>query len=241
MYRLAVIILMFGCATAQSPSSTSSTTALDSTLAQVFTLDLAPGMSVAVVRDTQVIYAKGFGWADVEAGRPVTPQTIFYIASTTKSFTGLAAVLLDEQGRLDLDAPLSRYLPTAKLQSPLNADSITLRALLSHTHGIDNDGPIVFRTAYSGEHTNDQLITLLAAHPPAKTGREYVYGNVGYNVAALAMDATLGESWRDVLQRLIFQPLGMTSTSAYVSRATARRPGPAVSLGAHRLRPRALQ
>jgi CubicO group peptidase (beta-lactamase class C family) len=223
MYRLAVIILMFGCATAQSPSSTSSTTALDSTLAQIFALDLAPGMSVAVVRDTQVIYAKGFGWADVEARRPVTPQTIFYIASTTKSFTGLAAVLLDEQGRLDLDAPLSRYLPTARLQSPLNPDSITLRSLLSHTHGIDNNGPIIFRTAYSGEHTNDQLISLLAAHPPAKTGREYVYGNIGYNIGALAMDATLGESWRDVLQRLIFAPLGMTSTSAYVSRAPRDR------------------
>ncbi|HJU69716.1 MAG TPA: serine hydrolase [Gemmatimonadaceae bacterium] len=232
MLRLTVIAALVGCASPQysaapsstlSTSSTSSTTSLDSTLSQLFALDLAPGMSVAVVRDTQVIYAKGFGWADVEAQRPVTPETIFYIASTTKSFTGLAAVLLDEQGRLDLDAPLSRYLPTAKLQSPLNPDSITLRSLLSHTHGIDNDGPIVFRTAYTGEHTNDRLLALLAAQPAAKTGREYVYGNVGYNVAALAMDATLGESWREVLQRLIFGPLGMTSTSAYISRMPRER------------------
>jgi CubicO group peptidase (beta-lactamase class C family) len=180
-------------------------------------------MAIAVVRDTQVVFAKGYGWADVEARRPVTPQTIFYIASTTKSFTGLAAAMLDEQGRLDLDAPLSRYLPTARLQAPLNADSITMRSLLSHTHGIDGDGPIVFRTAYSGEHTNDQLLSLLAAHPPAKTGRDYVYGNIGYNVAALAMDVTLKESWREVLQRMIFQPLGMTSTSAYVSRFPRER------------------
>jgi CubicO group peptidase (beta-lactamase class C family) len=226
MYRLAVILLALGCARAQTPSASSAFSAsasLDSTLTRIFALDLAPGMSVAVVRDTQVIYAKGFGWADVEARRPVTPQTIFYIASTTKSFTGLAAAMLAEQGRLDLDAPLTRYLPTAKLQAPLNPDSITLRALLSHTHGIDNDGPIVFRTAYSGEQTNEQLLALLAAHPAAKTGREYVYGNVGYNIAALAMDQTLRESWRDVLQRLIFQPLGMTSTSAYVSRVPGDR------------------
>ena len=228
MIRLGLLALVLGCATqypsTTSTSSTSSTTSgLDSTLAEIFALDLAPGMSIAVVRDTQVIYAKGFGWADVDAQRPVTPETIFYIASTTKSFTGLAAVLLDEQGRLDLDAPLSRYLPTAKLQAPLNPDSITLRALLSHTHGIDNDGPIVFRTAFSGEHTNDRLIALLTAHPPAKTGRGYVYGNIGYNIAALAMDATTGESWREVLQRAIFQPLGMTSTSAYVSRMPRER------------------
>ena len=226
MRRLAVIAAVLGCSSAQyAPVSSipSSTAALDSTLSQLFALDLAPGMAVAVVRDTQVIYAKGFGWADVEAKRPVTPETIFYIASTTKSFTGLAAVLLDEQGRFDLDAPLSRYLPTAKLQSPLDPDSITIRSLLSHTHGIDNDGPIVFRTAYTGEHTNDRLVALLASHPPAKTGREYVYGNIGYNIAALAMDATLGESWRDVLQRMIFQPLGMTSTTAYVSRMPRER------------------
>jgi CubicO group peptidase (beta-lactamase class C family) len=228
MSRALVIALTLGCAAAQSPSASSASRAssastLDSTLAEIFALDLAPGMAIAVVRDTQVVYVKGFGWADVEARRPVTPQTIFYIASTTKSFTGLAAALLEEQGRLDLDAPLSRYLPTAKLHAPLNSDSITLRSLLSHTHGIDNNGPIIFRTAYTGEHTNDQLISLIAAHPPAKTGRDYVYGNVGYNIAALAMDVTLGESWRDVLQRMIFQPLGMTSTSAYVSRMARER------------------
>jgi CubicO group peptidase (beta-lactamase class C family) len=229
MIRLSLLALLLGCAGAQYPSTTSTastaltTVALDSTLADIFALDLAPGMSIAVVRDTQVIYAKGFGWADVEARRPVTPETIFYIASTTKSFTGLAAVLLDEQGRFDLDAPLSRYLPAAKLQAPLSPDSITIRSLLSHTHGVDNDGPIVFRTAFSGEHTNDRLVTLLPAHPPAKTGRDYVYGNIGYNIAALAMDATTGESWREILQRTIFQPLGMTSTSAYVSRMPRER------------------
>ncbi len=228
MIRLAFLSLVLGCAgtqysTPSTTSTTSTTAALDSTLTALFALDLAPGMSIAVVRDTQVIYAKGFGWADVEAQRPVTPETIFYIASTTKSFTGLAAVLLDEQGRLDLDAPLSRYLPAAKLQAPLSPDSITLRSLLSHTHGIDNDGPIVFRTAFSGEHTNDRLVALLPSHPAAKTGRDYVYGNIGYNIAALAMDATTGASWRDVLQRTIFQPLGMTSTSAYVSRMPRER------------------
>lgn len=232
MHRLTVLSLVLACSptpyssstsTTSTTSSSSTTAALDSTLTQLFALDLAPGMAVAVVRDTQIIYAKGFGWADVESRRPVTPETIFYIASTTKSFTGLAAAMLDEQGRIDLDAPLSRYLPTATLQEPLSADSITLRALLSHTHGISNDGPIVLRTAYTGEHTNDLLISLLAAHPPAKGGRAYEYGNIGYNIAALAMDVALRESWRDVLQRMIFDPLGMTSTSAYVSRVPAER------------------
>jgi CubicO group peptidase (beta-lactamase class C family) len=229
--RLVVLSLLLACSPATYSSSSTSSLAsssstaavLDSTLAQLFALDLAPGMAVAVVRDTQVIYARGFGWADVEARRPVTPETIFYIASTTKSFTGLAAALLDDAGRIDLDAPLSRYLPTAKLHEPLSADSITLRSLLSHTHGISNDGPIVLRTAYTGEHTNDQLISLLAAHGPARNGRAYEYGNIGYNIVGLALDVALRDSWRDLLQHMVFSPLGMTSTSAYVSRVPQDR------------------
>jgi len=89
-------------------------TAIDSTLAGLFGLGLAPGLGIVVVRDTQVVYLKGLGYADAEARRPFTPQTVFYVASTTKSFTGLAAAILALQGTFSLDAPLSRYLPAAR-------------------------------------------------------------------------------------------------------------------------------
>jgi CubicO group peptidase (beta-lactamase class C family) len=171
------------------------------------------------VRDTQVIYLKGLGYADAEAKRKFTPQTVFYIASTTKSFTGLAASILDGTGTFELDAPLSRYLPQVRFAKPLRADGITIRSLLSHTHGISNDGPVPLRLAYTGDYRNNEhLIQLLSHHGAARNGRAYEYGNVGYNIATLAMDAVPKESWKETLRRLLFEPLRMTNTSAYISK-----------------------
>jgi CubicO group peptidase (beta-lactamase class C family) len=204
-------------------STASDSARIDSVVTALFGLDAAPGMSVVVVRDTAPIYMKGFGYADLESRRPVTPQTVFYIASTTKSFTGLAAAILDREGRISLDAPLSRYLPALRLQSPLNADSITIRSLVTHTHGIAH-GPVAHRLAYTGEYEgNAHLARLLAEHAPARTGRAFQYGNIGYNVAAIAIDSALGESWKNWLDRLLFTPLGMRSTTAYVSRIPRER------------------
>lgn len=203
---------------------TADSAAIDSVARALFPKGLAPGMAMAVVRGDQVIYLGGFGFADREAGIPVTPSTAFYIASTTKAFTGLASAILDRRGEFVLAAPLSRYLPDLRLQAPLSPDSITIRSLLSHTHGISNDGPIVWRTAYTGEFANNaELERLLAEHAAAPQGTAYRYGNIGYNVASFAMDRATGRSWKDILADEIFQPAGMTSTTAYVSRIPAER------------------
>jgi CubicO group peptidase (beta-lactamase class C family) len=201
------------------PSSSPLFAAVDSTAQRFFDLGASPGLGIVVVRDTQVIYMRGFGYADVEGRRPFIPSTQFYIASTTKSFTGLASAILAERGVWSLDAPLSRFLPNLSLQAPLTADSITIRNLLTHTHGIGNEGPVVIRLAYTGEYVgNRELMELLKEHRPAKNGREFAYGNLGYNVAGFAMEATTGESWKETLRRVLFEPLGMSSTTAYASR-----------------------
>jgi CubicO group peptidase (beta-lactamase class C family) len=186
-------------------------------------LDLAPGMSVAIVQGSDAVYSGNFGWADREADREVDGETIFYIASSTKSFTGMAAARLHHGGLLDLDAPISRYLPDLEMTEPLSEDSITLRQLLSHTHGIDNGGPIVIRTAFTGDHDPQMLLDLLAEQPAGSQGSNFSYGNMGYNVASLAMDAELGMSWKDVLAEELFEPIGMRSTSAYRSRLDEER------------------
>src|SRR5687768_9899595 len=104
---------------------------MDSVVNSYFGEGLAPGMGVAVVKGDEIIYSQGFGFADVEAQREITAETVFYIASTTKSFTALAAAVLAEKGQLNLDAMLSTYLPDAKFTPPLSADSINLRQLLT--------------------------------------------------------------------------------------------------------------
>jgi len=215
--------LLAACAPSTRPGTAGAapdaarTARLDRGIGELFALGLSPGMSVAVIRGGDVVYMKGFGQADRERGTAVTPETEFYIASSTKAFTGLAAAILAREGVIDLDVPLSRYLPEVRFKPPLSADAITLRQLLTHTHGISNDGPIVFRTAYSGEHTPEMLVQLLAEQPAAEQGRAFRYGNLGYNIASLAIDRAVKGHWQDVLQTRIFAPLGMRSTSARLS------------------------
>ncbi len=211
---------------------------LDPFLEKAFAVEASPGMAVAVVHGGELIYARGFGYADIEQRHMVTPETMFYIASTTKSFTAFAAALLDNRDELNLDNPLSCYLPNLHLQPPLSADSITLRQLLTHTHGIENGGPVVFRTAYSGVFTPNLLIELLESYKPSPTGHAFNYGNIGYNIAAIAMDAASGIGWKDLLQREVFKPMDMSSTSARMSRVDRNKlamPYAAQEIGFRRL------
>jgi CubicO group peptidase (beta-lactamase class C family) len=222
---MAISAIVVATSSAESVSAQNAqTAAIDSTIQRLMSLNVSPGLGVVVVRDTQIIYMKGFGFADVETRRPFDASTVSYTGSHTKAFTGLAMAVLDQQGLFDLDAPLSRYLPKVKLAPGLNADSITIRSLLTHTHGIGNSGPVVTRLAFTGEYKGDaELMTLLVNHGPASTGRAFVYGNLGYNVAAMAMDAHLGRGWKETLQRVVLDPLGLKNTSPYVSRFPQNR------------------
>lgn len=180
-----------------------------------------PGMSVAVVRGGEPVFVGAAGYRDVEAKLPATAETPYYIASSTKSFTGMAAAMLADQGRLDLDAPITRYIPELRLPAPLAADSVTMRKLLTHTIQFVNR-PVVWRTAYSGEHSPAVLIELLAHSEPRDPG--FQYDNLGYVIASLVLQRVTGEPWQRSLDRLLFDPLGMGHTSAYMSEAQAWEP-----------------
>lgn len=191
-----------------------------------------PGLAVAVVRDGRTVYARGFGYADVEAGLEATPDTPFYIASATKPFTALLAALLDRDGTLGLEASLQSLFPDVAFDPALEADSVTVRHLLSHTAGLDN-GPIGFRAAYTGQHTPETMRRLLAgtvAEDDAPRGT-FEYTNVGYNVLSLRLDELAGGPWQALLEARLFGPLGMTRTTAVASEAAAW--GPAVPYTVH--------
>jgi CubicO group peptidase (beta-lactamase class C family) len=177
-----------------------------------------PGMSMAVVRHGEVVYVGAAGFRDVEARLSATAETPFYIASSTKSFTGMAAAVLAEDGKLDLDAPITRYIPELVLPAPLHADSVTMRSLLTHTIPFVNR-PVVWRTAYSGQHSPSMLVSLLAHSVPREPG--FQYDNLGYVIASLVLERVTGEPWQGVLDRVLFEPLGMSHTTAYMSEAAA--------------------
>lgn len=185
-------------------------------------LDTVPGLSVAVVRGHEVVYLNAFGDSDVEQRVASQIDTLYYIASSTKSFTALAAALLEERGLIDLDLSLAEAFGDLRLDPVLGADRIALRDLLTHTSGIENQ-PIGFRLAYTGEHDPGLLRDLVAVSRPnrdAPTGT-FEYTNIGYNIFTVYLDEQVGSVWQDLLQELIFEPAGMTRTTAYPSRAAS--------------------
>ncbi len=189
----------------------------------VFAAGGAAGMSVAVVHGDSILALRALGTADLATGRPVTPETRFLTASTTKALTALTAVSLDERGVIDLDASLAELLPRAELDSTLSARDITLRDLLAMRHGISQDGPVVVRTAYTGEFDTPTLLRLLRHHGPSRAGRRFEYGNLGYNIAGLALEAATGRRWQDLVLRTVVRPLGMRETGSRVSAVPERR------------------
>lgn len=179
----------------------------------------APGIGLAIVQDDWVLHARGFGAADTNTGRQVDTKTAFYIASSTKALTATAVVTLADRGLLDLHAPITAYIPELRFRAPLDADSISIHDLLTMTHGIHQElGPVVFRTAFTGDFTRAQLIDALREYDPASTGRRFAYGNLGYNLLGMVLERTSSESWKEVVRQEVLDPFAMEQTTGYVSR-----------------------
>lgn len=182
---------------------------LAATLQQTLDARIDPGMratqtralAVAVVKDDRIVYQRSFN-ADA--------NTRFYLASAPKPMTALAAKLLSHDKKLDLDAPLSATLARLKLPAPLDPSRMSVRDLLTHRLGFENDG-VVWRTSYSGEWTDDQLFSLLERHTTV-TPRQFRYDNLGFILASYAVEQAAGEPWRATLQNRVLGPLGMSST-----------------------------
>lgn len=182
-----------------------------------------PGISIVVVKGDKPLFAKGYGIADREAGTKVDADTLFYIASSTKSFTALAAALLDKDGKIKLADPVTKYASGMTLKNPI-PEKVTVQDLLIHTSGLRN-GPLGFRMAYSGDSDPKDMAKVFAdgtTFNEAGHGR-YAYTNLGYNIYAVLLQNHLKMRWQDLLQKRVFDPLGMKHTTAYISRAKANK------------------
>ncbi len=179
---------------------------------------LTPSIAIAVVQDDRMLWESALGVGDLETGRAVNRNTRYYLSSTSKALTGLAVAQLAARGALDLDAPLSRALPGARLPAGLSSDSIRVADLLTHTHGIDGMGPVSIRRSFTGEFTNADLLASLAAHRLARNGRAFQYSNLGYDLVAILLDSARADGWKTVVEREATAPLGMTHTTAWRSR-----------------------
>ena len=164
-----------------------------------------PGAAVAVLVRDSVLVLRGFGVSDRERGTQVTPQTIFQIASLTKPLTATAVLLLVEDGKLDLDAPASRYLDWL----PDRYSAVTIRQLLHHTAGVAPD----MRRENVDEMTEAEFRRRFSdrsgSFPP---GTSWQYANAGYTLLAQIVERVSGQSFGDYVQRRVAAPLGMVHT-----------------------------
>lgn len=182
-----------------------------------------PAVAIVVVKDDKPIYVRAYGLADKEAGIKADTDTLFYIASSTKSYTALAAALLDKEGKIRLADPVTKYASGMNFKSPL-PEKVTVRDLLVHTSGLKNE-PLTFRMAYSGDGDAKEMARVFAegtTFTDANYGK-YAYDNLGYNIYAVLLQNHLNKRWQDVLQERVFDPLGMKHTTAYISRAGAKK------------------
>lgn len=183
---------------------------------------LSSGTAIAVVRDGRIVYEGYFGAADIAAKKPVTRDTLFYIASATKPFFALNVLLNAQAGRIDPHASLQSMFPDTRFRG-IDADAVTLTDLLTHTAGIDNPS-LVWATAYSGIHDAASREALAAASQPDATVKRgtFRYTNVGYNLVSIWLDRTLATPWQRQLDDAVLHPLAMTHTTASIQTARAR-------------------
>lgn len=170
-----------------------------------------PGVAVLVARDGRPILRKAYGMANLELGVALRPEHVFRIGSTTKLFTATAIMLLVDEGRIALDAPVKRYLADA----PAAWDGVTIAHLLTHTSGIPNlsmDSGY-WRTTARLEHTPRELVEPVRDRPlEFAPGSRFAYNNTGYNLLGLVIEQVSGQEYYDFLERRIARPLGLAHT-----------------------------
>lgn len=172
----------------------------------------SPGYAVGVVRNDSLVFAKGYGMANLEYNIPITPETIFHMASVSKQFTAFSIVLLARQGKLNLDDDIHKYLPWF----PDLKVKITVHNLLNHTSGIRDQWQLlaIAGTRLHDVITQDQIIKILSKQRALNfnPGEEWSYSNSGYTMLAEIVRAVSGKSLRQFTDSAIFKPLEMKDT-----------------------------
>ena len=173
-----------------------------------------PGMAVALTDREGLIRVSTYGFADVGARAPVTEDSLFEIGSIGKSFTNIALLQEHEAGRLDLHAPITRYLPWFQVQSEYAP--ITVHHIMSHTAGLMTGTEIA-------PHARYESWALRNARTSAPPGERFHYSNIGYKTLGFLLEDLLGRSYEDIIKSHVLGPTGMTATDAVITFETRKR------------------
>ncbi len=166
------------------------------------------GMSIVVRQGSKTLVSRGYGVADVSTNRPMSNTTAFRIGSITKMFTAIATMKLVEQGRIDLDAPLSRYRPD------IAAPTVTIRQLLNHTSGLpDHEGPAIQQWMTQQKPiTSEFVLGFLKKTPARPAGIQWMYNNTGFHLLGYVIEKVSGMPYHEFIRREIVGSAGLTAT-----------------------------
>jgi CubicO group peptidase (beta-lactamase class C family) len=169
-----------------------------------------PGVSIAIVKDDRVIYAKGLGYKNFENKVPVTADTQFPIGSATKAFTALTALMAMDEGKFSLDDSPKKYLSYFKMHDPDTDKNITIRDLMCHSSGLNRTDLAMI----TGKLTRAELIEVAAqAKPTAKLREKFQYQNIMFTAAGEIVATVEKEPWEKIVPERVFKPLGMRSST----------------------------
>ena len=207
--KISLLVVVFGLlfTTAQNQNLTQQ---FDDIVAQYYNDNNAPGATVLVAKNGKPIYRKAVGKSNLELDVDMIPENVFMLASITKQFTAVAILMLEEQGKLSLDDPITKFIP----DYPTQGKTITVHHLLNHTSGIKSYTSIGdLRRVARQDKTLDELIDYFKNEPmDFNPGDAYSYNNSGYVLLGKIIEVVSAENYADFIHNHIFQPLGMNAS-----------------------------
>jgi CubicO group peptidase (beta-lactamase class C family) len=227
--RLAALALL-PLGTTAAPGSALDEAAVDGLVCKALAAWHVPGVAVAIVKDGKATYLKGHGVRRLGRPEPVTPDTLFPIASCTKAFTTAAMAVLADEGKMAWDDPVRKHLPWFHLADPRADRLVTLRDLLTHRTGLRSHDLLWYRSPW----TQEEIIRRAGRLPLDKPFRgAFQYQSTMFTAAGHAVAAAAGTPWADFVRKRLLEPLGMTGVVFTTKDACARpdyafphRPGP---------------
>lgn len=174
-----------------------------------------PGVAIAVVHGSEIVWSAGYGSSDLATGAPVTPQTRFRLGSVSKLFTATAVMILRDEGKLRLEDPVDKHLPWFAVKNPFaDRPAITVEQLLTHTSGLPREAPLPYWTTHDFPGREALRASLGGISLLARPGETYRYSNLGVSLLGEIVAAVSGESWAAFVDRRILSPLGMAASQA---------------------------
>ena len=205
---------------AAGPSNALNIAELNQFITQEMKAADVPGLGLAIVENGKITYVHGYGVKNAQTRQPIGPNTQFAIASVTKSFTALGVMKLVDEGRINLDAPLTIYLPEFKLKDPTATAKVTVRYLLNHTTGLIRDDADLTNPDVSVA----QILARVAQTPlNGQPGEKFEYSNANAFMAGMVIERVTGQSWASYMQKEVLRPLGMNK--ANFTRAAMKQTG----------------